>query len=272
MFQIVKSEKLADKIYLMDVKAPRVARSCQPGEFVIVKMDEKGERIPLTICDYDREAGTITIVIQTVGASTEKMVRLKAGEYFEDVVGPLGNPTDLEEYENVVLVGGGIGCAVIYPQAKKRMQEGKPCDIIIGAKTSQLLFAKEDFKKFAKKLYITTDDGSEGLKGFVTTQLELLIQSGEKIDCVFVVGPMIMMKNVCDVTAKYNIPTVVSMNSLMLDGTGMCGCCRITVGGETKYACVDGPEFDGHKVDFKEAMQRVDFYKKRGNDCRMMRY
>ena len=272
MNKVLSIVETAPRVVRLEVEAPDVAKHCLPGQFIILRADAEGERVPFTICDYDREKGTITLLVQVVGDTTAEIAALKAGEYIHDLVGPLGNPTELDEYENVVLVGGGIGCAVIYPQAKKRMSEGKPCDIIIGAKTSQLLFAKEDFKKFAKNLYITTDDGSEGLKGFVTTQLELLIQSGEKIDCVFVVGPMIMMKNVCDVTAKYDIPTVVSMNSLMLDGTGMCGGCRLTVGGETKYACVDGPEFDGHKVDFKEAMQRVDFYKKRGNDCRMMRY
>ena len=272
MNKVLSIEETAPRVVKLEVDAPDVARHCQPGQFIILRVDADGERVPFTICDYDREKGTITLLVQVVGETTAKIGALKTGDYIHDLVGPLGNPTELEQYENVVLVGGGIGCAVIYPQAKKRMKEGKPCTIIIGAKTSELLFAKEDFKKFAKKLYITTDDGSEGLKGFVTTQLELLITGGEKIDCVFVVGPMIMMKNVCDVTAKYGIPTVVSMNSLMLDGTGMCGCCRITVGGETKFACVDGPDFDGHQVDFKEAMQRVDFYKKRGNDCRMMRY
>ena len=264
MFQIVKSEKLADKIYLMDVKAPRVARSCQPGEFVIVKMDEKGERIPLTICDYDREAGTITIVIQTVGASTEKMVRLKAGEYFEDVVGPLGNPSDfvredLEELKNksYLFVAGGVGTAPVYPQVKWFHEHGMKADVIVGAKTKDLVILEEEMKAVAGNLYVTTDDGSYGRKGMVTETIKDLVEKeGKHYDVCVAIGPMIMMKFVCLLTKELNIPTIVSMNPIMVDGTGMCGACRLTVGGKVKFACVDGPEFDGHQVNFDEAMKR----------------
>ena len=269
MFQIVKSEKLADKIYLMDVKAPRVARSCQPGEFVIVKMDEKGERIPLTICDYDREAGTITIVIQTVGASTEKMVRLKAGEYFEDVVGPLGNPSDfvredLEELKNksYLFVAGGVGTAPVYPQVKWFHEHGMKADVIVGAKTKDLVILEEEMKAVAGNLYVTTDDGSYGRKGMVTETIKDLVEKeGKHYDVCLAIGPMIMMKFVCLLTKELNIPTIVSMNPIMVDGTGMCGACRLTVGGKVKFACVDGPEFDGHQVNFDEAMKRQQMYK-----------
>ena len=269
MFQIVKSEKLADKIYLMDVKAPRVARSCQPGEFVIVKMDEKGERIPLTICDYDREAGTITIVIQTVGASTEKMVRLKAGEYFEDVVGPLGNPSDfvredLEELKNksYLFVAGGVGTAPVYPQVKWFHEHGMKADVIVGAKTKDLVILEEEMKAVADNLYVTTDDGSYGRKGMVTETIKDLVEKeGKHYDVCVAIGPMIMMKFVCLLTKELNIPTIVSMNPIMVDGTGMCGACRLTVGGKVKFACVDGPEFDGHQVNFDEAMKRQQMYK-----------
>ena len=269
MFQIVKSEKLADKIYLMDVKAPRVARSCQPGEFVIVKMNEKGERIPLTICDYDREAGTITIVIQTVGASTEKMVRLKAGEYFEDVVGPLGNPSDfvredLEELKNksYLFVAGGVGTAPVYPQVKWFHEHGMKADVIVGAKTKDLVILEEEMKAVAGNLYVTTDDGSYGRKGMVTETIKDLVEKeGKHYDVCVAIGPMIMMKFVCLLTKELNIPTIVSMNPIMVDGTGMCGACRLTVGGEVKFACVDGPEFDGHQVNFDEAMKRQQMYK-----------
>ena len=269
MFQIVKSEKLADKIYLMDVKAPRVARSCQPGEFVIVKMDEKGERIPLTICDYDREAGTITIVIQTVGASTEKMVRLKAGEYFEDVVGPLGNPSDFvredrEELKNksYLFVAGGVGTAPVYPQVKWFHEHGMKADVIVGAKTKDLVILEEEMKAVAGNLYVTTDDGSYGRKGMVTETIKDLVEKeGKRYDVCVAIGPMIMMKFVCLLTKELNIPTIVSMNPIMVDGTGMCGACRLTVGGKVKFACVDGPEFDGHQVNFDEAMKRQQMYK-----------
>ena len=269
MFQIVKSEKLADKIYLMDVKAPRVAHSCQPGEFVIVKMDEKGERIPLTNSDYDREAGTITIVIQTVGASTEKMVRLKAGEYFEDVVGPLGNPSefvheDVEELKKkkYLFVAGGVGTAPVYPQVKWFHEHGLEADVIVGAKTKDLVILEKEMEAVAGNLYVTTDDGSYGRKGMVTEVIKDLVENqGKHYDVCVAIGPMIMMKFVCLLTKDLNIPTIVSMNPIMVDGTGMCGACRLTVGGKVKFACVDGPEFDGHEVNFDEAMKRQQMYK-----------
>ena len=269
MYKIVKAECLADKIYLMDVEAPRVAKACQPGEFVIVKMDEAGERIPLTICDYDREAGTITIVIQTVGASTEKMVRLKAGEYFEDVVGPLGNPSDfvredLEELKNksYLFVAGGVGTAPVYPQVKWFHEHGMKADVIVGAKTKDLVILQEEMKAVAGNLYVTTDDGSYGRKGMVTETIKDLVEKeGKRYDVCVAIGPMIMMKFVCLLTKELNIPTIVSMNPIMVDGTGMCGACRLTVGGKVKFACVDGPEFDGHLVDFDQAMKRSQMYK-----------
>ncbi len=269
MFQITRSEKLADKIYLMDVKAPRVARSCEPGEFVIVKMDEKGERIPLTICDFDREAGTVTIVVQTVGASTEKMVQLKAGEYFQDFVGPLGNPSDFIK-ENVeelkgkryLFVAGGVGAAPVYPQVKWFHEHGIDVDVIVGAKTKDLVILEKEMEAAAGNLYVTTDDGSYGRKGMVTEVIKSLVQDeGKQYDVCVAIGPMIMMKFVCLLTKELEIPTIVSMNPIMVDGTGMCGACRLTVGGKVKFACVDGPEFDGHLVDFDEAMKRQQMYK-----------
>lgn len=269
MFQITRSEKLADKIYLMDVKAPRVARSCEPGEFVIVKMDEKGERIPLTICDFDREAGTVTIVVQTVGASTEKMVQLKAGEYFQDFVGPLGNPSDFikEDVEELkgkryLFVAGGVGAAPVYPQVKWFHEHGIDVDVIVGAKTKDLVILEKEMEAAAGNLYVTTDDGSYGRKGMVTEVIKSLVQDeGKQYDVCVAIGPMIMMKFVCLLTKELEIPTIVSMNPIMVDGTGMCGACRLTVGGKVKFACVDGPEFDGHLVDFDEAMKRQQMYK-----------
>lgn len=269
MFQITRSEKLADKIYLMDVKAPRVARSCEPGEFVIVKMDEKGERIPLTICDFDREAGTVTIVVQTVGASTEKMVQLKAGEYFQDFVGPLGNPSDFikEDVEELkgkryLFVAGGVGAAPVYPQVKWFHEHGIDVDVIVGAKTKDLVILEKEMEAAAGNLYITTDDGSYGRKGMVTEVIKSLVQDeGKQYDVCVAIGPMIMMKFVCLLTKELEIPTIVSMNPIMVDGTGMCGACRLTVGGKVKFACVDGPEFDGHLVDFDEAMHRGSMYR-----------
>lgn len=255
------------KQYLIDAKD--VAKHCLPGQFVILRVDEEGERVPFTICDYDREAGTITLLIQAVGYSTMQLAKLKPGDSIHDLVGPLGNATELDEFENVVLVGGGIGCAVIYPQAKLRNKQNKPCTSIIGARTKDLLFNIKEFEQESKELLIATDDGSLGTKGFVTNVLQDLIDRGQKIDCVFVVGPMIMMRNVCELTRKYNIHTIVSMNSIMVDGTGMCGGCRVSVDGQTKYACVDGPEFDGHKIDFAEAMNRSGFYKEHEGKCKL---
>ena len=269
MYQILKAQKLAEKIYLMEVKAPRVARSCEPGEFVIVKMDETGERIPLTICDFDREAGTITIVFQIVGASTEKMSALKAGDSFRDFVGPLGNPSDFvkEDIEEVkkkkiLFVAGGVGTAPVYPQVKWMKEHGIDVDVIMGSKTKDLLILAEEMEKQAGHLYIATDDGSFGHKGMVTEVITDLVENqGKKYDVCVSIGPMIMMKFVCLLTKKLEIPTVVSLNPIMVDGTGMCGACRVTVGGKVKFACVDGPEFDGHQVNFEEAMKRQQMYR-----------
>ncbi|MEF9939991.1 MAG: sulfide/dihydroorotate dehydrogenase-like FAD/NAD-binding protein [Clostridium sp.] len=269
MYQILKAEKLADKIYLMEVKAPRVARSCEPGEFVIVKIDEAGERIPLTICDFDREAGTITIVFQTVGASTEKMSELKAGDSFRDFVGPLGNPSDFtkEDVEELkkkryLFVAGGVGTAPVYPQVKWLKAHGVDVDVIVGSKTKDLLILTEEMEKVAGNLYITTDDGTFGRKGMVTEVITDLVKNHDnKYDVCVAIGPMIMMKFVCLLTKELEIPTVISMNPVMVDGTGMCGACRLTVGGKVKFACVDGPEFDGHQINFDEAMKRQQMYR-----------
>lgn len=269
MNKILRIVDIAPRVKEYLIEAKEIATHCKPGQFIILRVDEDGERVPFTICDYDAKAGTITLLVQDVGYSTHKMGQLSEGDFIHDMVGPLGNATDLSEYENVVLVGGGIGCAVIYPQAKLRMAQGKPCTTIIGARTKELLFSIDEFRENSKELLIATDDGSLGTKGFVTTVLQELIDRGEKIDCVFVVGPMIMMRNVSELTRKYDIHTIVSMNSIMVDGTGMCGGCRLTVDGKTKYACVDGPEFDGHKVDFAEAMNRSGFYREHEGKCKL---
>ena len=269
MYKILKAENLAEKIFLMYVEAPRVARSCQPGEFVIVKMDEKGERIPLTICDFDREKGTVTIVFQIVGASTLKMSELKAGDAFQDFVGPLGQPSefvkeDLEEVKKrkYLFVAGGVGTAPVYPQVKWMKQHGIDVDVIVGAKNKDLLILEDMMKEQAGNLYITTDDGSYVRKGMVTEVIKDLVENqGKQYDVCVAIGPMIMMKFVCKLTKELNIPTIVSMNPIMVDGTGMCGACRLTVGDEVKFACVDGPEFDGHLVNFDEAMKRQQMYK-----------
>lgn len=269
MYKIVKAECLADKIYLMDVEAPRVARACQPGEFVIVKMDEAGERIPLTICDFDREKGLVTIVFQTVGASTERMAGLKAGDFFQDFVGPLGQASefvheDLEEVKKrkYLFVAGGVGSAPVYPQVKWMKEHGIDVDVIEGSKTKDLLILEKELKEVAGNLYVTTDDGSYERKGMVTEVIkDLVVNEGKKYDVCVAIGPMIMMKFVCKLTKELGIPTIVSLNPIMVDGTGMCGACRVTVGGEVKFACVDGPEFDGHLVDFDQAMKRQQMYK-----------
>ena len=269
MYKILKAEELADKIFLMDVEAPRVARHCEPGQFVIVKMDEKGERIPLTICDYDREKGTITIVFQIVGASTLKMAELKAGDSFRDFTGPLGCPSefvneDLEALKNkkMLFVAGGVGAAPVYPQVKWLHERGIDADVIVGSKTKNMLILEEEMKAVAGNLYVCTDDGSYGHAGMVTSMVEKLVkEEGKKYDVCVAIGPMIMVKFTCLMTKDLGIPTIVSMNPIMVDGTGMCGACRLHVGDEVKFACVDGPEFDGHLVDFDEAMKRQLMYK-----------
>ncbi len=269
MYKILKAEKLAEKIFLMEVEAARVAKSCNPGQFVIVKMDEKGERIPLTICDYNREKGTVTIVFQIVGASTEKMATLKAGDSFRDFTGPLGCASefvtdDFEEVKNrkILFVAGGVGTAPVYPQVKWLHEKGIDCDVIIGSKSKDFLILEDEMRAVAGNLYVTTDDGSYGNKGLVTDVIKDLVQNkGNKYDVVVAIGPMIMMKFVCMLTKELGLKTIVSLNPIMVDGTGMCGACRVTVGSEVKFACVDGPEFDGHLVDFDEAMKRQQMYK-----------
>lgn len=269
MYKILKAEMLADKIFLMDVEAPRVAKACQPGEFVIVKIDERGERIPLTICDFDREKGTVTIVFQIVGASTKRMSELTAGDEFQDFVGPLGQPSefvkeDLEEIKKrkYLFVAGGVGTAPVYPQVKWMKEHGIDADVIVGAKNKDLLILEDRMKEAAGNLYITTDDGSYVRKGMVTDVIKDLVENqGRHYDVCVAIGPMIMMKFVCKLTKELGLHTIVSMNPIMVDGTGMCGACRLTVGDEVKFACVDGPEFDGHLVDFDEAMKRQQMYK-----------
>ena len=268
MYKIVKAEKLAANIFLMEVEAPRVAKHCLPGQFVIVKMDEEGERIPLTICDYSREKGTITFVFQPIGESTMRMAELKEGDAFMDFVGPLGQPSefckeDPEELKKkkIVFVAGGVGTAPVYPQAKWLHEHGIEADVIIGARNKDLIILEEEFKKVCN-LYITTDDGSYVRKGMGTDVLRDLVQNqGKQYDVCVAIGPMIMMKFVCLLTKELGIHTIVSMNPIMVDGTGMCGACRVTVGGEVKFACVDGPEFDGHLINFDEAMKRQQMYK-----------
>lgn len=268
MYKILKAEKLAANIYLMDVEAPRVAKHCEPGQFVIVKMDEKGERIPLTICDYDREAGIVTIVFQPVGASTTKMTNLKAGDVFRDFTGPLGRPSefveeDVEELKKkkFLFVAGGVGAAPVYPQVKWLKEHGIDVDVIVGSKTKDLLILEKEMEAVSGNYYPCTDDGTYGHAGMVTTMVDELVEKGNKYDVCVAIGPMIMMKFTCLTTKKHEIPTIVSMNPIMVDGTGMCGACRVIVGGEVKFACVDGPEFDGHLVDFDNAMKRQQMYK-----------
>ena len=268
MYKIIKVEKLNEIVYLMVVEAPMVAKHCQPGQFIIVKEDDAGERIPLTICDYDREAGTVTIVFQPIGASTEKFAKLQAGDSFEDFVGPLGCPSefvneDPEELkkEKILFVAGGVGTAPVYPQVKWLHEHGIDADVIVGAKTKDLIILEKEMEAVAGNLYITTDDGSYGRSGMVTKVIDDLIAEGKTYTKCVAIGPMIMMKFCCLTTQKYNIPTIVSMNPIMVDGTGMCGACRVIVGDEVKFACVDGPEFDGHLVDWNLAMQRQQMYK-----------
>ena len=268
MYQILEAKELTTNIYLMVVEAPRVARNCQPGQFVIVRMDKDGERIPLTICDYDRQKGTITIVFQTVGAETTRISSLKAGDAFHDFVGPLGCPSELVSEEidalikkNILFVAGGVGTAPVYPQVKWLHENGVAADVIVGAKNHDLLILEDEMKAVAGNLYVTTDDGSYGRKGMVTQTIQDLVAEGKKYDVCIAIGPMIMMKFVCKLTKELNIPTIVSLNPIMVDGTGMCGACRVTVGDKVKFACVDGPEFDGHLVNFEEAMERQQIYK-----------
>ena len=245
----------------MDIEAPLVAKAAQPGQFIILRVDSDGERIPLTIADYDREKGSVTIIFQIVGATTEKLNHKNAGEFIEDFAGPLGKPTETEGLKKVAVVGGGVGCAIAYPVAKKLFEMGCEVHSIVGFRNKDLVILEDEFKSHSSKFVLMSDDGSCGEKGLVTDALRKLIESGEKYDRVITIGPLIMMKFVCKLTKEFDIPTVASMNPIMIDGTGMCGGCRLTVGGKTKFACVDGPEFDGHEIDFDEAMARSAMYK-----------
>ena len=268
MYKILETKELAANIFYMVVEAKRVAKSCKPGQFVIVRTDEQAERIPLTICDYDREKGTVTIVFQIVGAATQMMSALKAEDTFHDFVGPLGCASefvneDLEtlKQKKMLFVAGGVGTAPVYPQVKWLHERGIEADVIVGAKTKELLILEEEMKAVAGNLYVTTDDGSYGRSGMVTQTITDLVNEGKHYDVCVAIGPMIMMKFVCKLTKELGIPTIVSLNPIMVDGTGMCGACRVTVGRKVKFACVDGPEFDGHQVNFDEAMQRQQIYK-----------
>ncbi len=258
---IRKKRALNPTVTLMEIDAPLIAKKAQPGQFIILRVDEEGERIPLTIADFDREQGTVTIIFQIVGATTEKLNHKQEGDYLQDFVGPLGQPTHTEGLKKVAVVGGGVGCAIAYPVAKKLHEQGCEVHSIVGFRNEDLIILKEEFQSVSEKYVLMTDDGSAGEKGLVTDALRQFIDSGEQYDKVIAVGPLIMMKFVAALTKEFGIPTVVSMNPIMIDGTGMCGGCRLTVGGQTKFACVDGPDFDGHQVDFDEAMARAAMYK-----------
>ncbi len=268
MFKILRKEHLAENIILMDVEAKRVAKSCQPGQFIIVRVDEKGERVPLTITDYDREKGTVSIVFQPMGASTHQLANLEVGDSLQDFVGPLGQPSDLitgdleeTKKKKILFVAGGVGTAPVYPQVKWLHEHGIAADVIIGSKTKNLVIMEEMMKEVAGNVYVTTDDGSYGRSGMVTKAIEDLVAEGNEYDHCVAIGPMIMMKFCCLTTKKLGIHTIVSMNPIMVDGTGMCGACRLSVGDEVKFACVDGPEFDGHLINFDEAMKRQAMYR-----------
>ncbi|ADQ14822.1 sulfide/dihydroorotate dehydrogenase-like FAD/NAD-binding protein [Halanaerobium hydrogeniformans] len=260
MYEVLAKEKLAPTIKKLTVKAPLIAEKTQPGNFIILRVDEKGERIPLTVADYDREKGSITIIFQEVGYSTKLLGKMEKGDQIRDIVGPLGHHIDMEGYDKVVLLGGGTGTALLYPKVKGFYEMGAEVISITGARTKKLIILEDDLRKFSDKLYIATDDGSYGHHGFVTEILKDVLEEEEDIDLVVAIGPVPMMKAVADMTKEYGIETIVSLNAIMVDGTGMCGACRITVGGETKFTCVDGPAFDAHKVDFAELMNRLNFY------------
>lgn len=261
MYKIIRKEVLNPAVTLMVVDAPLIAKKAEPGQFIMLRVDEDGERIPLTIADYDREKGTITIIFQVVGATTENLNHLNEGEFIQDFVGPLGKKTEIEGLKKVAVVGGGVGCAIAYPVAKKLHDSGVEVHSIVGFRSKDIIILEDEFDKVSDKLIVMTDDGSNGNKGMVTDALEKLLKDGEDYDEVITIGPLIMMKFVSLLTKKYNVKTRASMNPVMVDGTGMCGGCRVSVGGETKFACVDGPEFDAHEIDFDEAIARSQMYK-----------
>lgn len=261
MFEIIRKKVLNPTVTLLEISAPMVAKKAEPGQFIILRVDEDGERIPLTIADFNREKGTVTIIFQIVGATTEKLNHKEEGDSLHDFVGPLGCATHVEGLKKVAVVGGGVGCAIAYPVAKKLHEVGAEVHSIVGFRNKDLVILEDEFKASSDVFKMMTDDGSYGEKGLVTDALKQLIESGEKYDEVITIGPLIMMKFVCQLTKQYGIKTVASMNPIMIDGTGMCGGCRLSVGGETKFACVDGPDFDGHLIDFDEAMARSSMYK-----------
>ena len=268
MFKIVKKKVLNPTVSQIVVEAPYIAKKAEPGQFIILRIDEQGERIPFTIADFDREAGTVTVIFQIVGMTTERLNELNEGDYLLDFVGPLGVASHFDGVKSAAVIGGGLGTAIAYPQAKKLNAMGVRVDMINGFRKSDLVIIEDECKAACTNLYTMTDDGSNGNKGFVTAKLEELIKNGEKYDVVIAIGPLVMMRAVCELTKKYGIKTIVSMNPVMIDGTGMCGGCRITVGGETKFACVDGPDFDGHLVDFDQAIRRSKMFAKSERESR----
>ena len=275
MYLITEKEILNPTVIRMKIKAPAVAKKAEAGQFIILRVDEDGERIPLTVADYDRENGTVTIIFQKVGATTDKLAEKNEGEFISDFVGPLGRATETEGLGKVAVIGGGVGCAIAYPVAKKLSENGCQVHSVVGFRNRDLVILEDEFRKVSEKYVLMSDDGSCGERGLVTDALRKLIESGEKYDEVIAIGPLVMMKFVAALTKEYGIKTVVSMNPIMVDGTGMCGGCRLTVGGKTKFACVDGPEFNGHEVDFDEAMKRGAMYKEferhaREKNCRLL--
>lgn len=270
MFPITEKTVLNQDVVKIKVSAPLIAKKALPGQFIIFRVDEYGERVPLTIADYDREEGTITLIFQLVGNSTRRLAELNVGDAILDLVGPLGVATEVpEDVKSVCVIGGGVGCAIAYPQAKHLFNKGVEVDVIAGFRNKDIVILEDEFKAASTNLYICTDDGSYGIKGLVTAVLQERIDSGRKYDMVIAIGPIPMMKFVCKTTEPYELKTIVSLNPIMIDGTGMCGGCRVTVGGEIKYACVDGPDFDGHKVDFDELMRRNGTYREQEHECRM---
>ncbi|NLM74041.1 MAG: sulfide/dihydroorotate dehydrogenase-like FAD/NAD-binding protein [Clostridiaceae bacterium] len=271
MYRIIRKEVLNPNVKLLEIEAPYVARKAEPGQFIILRVNEDGERVPLTIADFDREKGTVTIIFQEVGATTKMLGSLNAGDSIADFAGPLGNASHFEGVKKAAVIGGGLGTAIAYPQAKKLHSMGVEVHVIAGFRNKDLIILEKEMAQVSDKLIVTTDDGSNGTKGFVSDILKKLIEEGNTYDVVIAIGPPIMMKVVCDVTRAYNMKTIVSLNPIMIDGTGMCGGCRVTVGGQTKFACVDGPDFDGHEVDFNELMRRLSMYKDHEKDhiCRL---
>ena len=276
MFKIVTKRQLNEAVTLMEVEAPYIAAKAKAGQFIIFRIDQFGERVPLTIADHDADKGTVTIIFQAVGSSTKALAQLNEGDYILDFVGPLGNATEIEGYKNVCVVGGGVGCAIAYPSAKALHEAGAHVDMIAGFRNKDIVILEDEMRAVSDNLYVTTDDGSYGEKGFVTNKLQSLIDAGNNYDLVIAIGPIPMMKFLSEVTRPYGIKTLVSLNPIMIDGTGMCGGCRVTVGGKIRFACVDGPDFDGHEVDFDELMRRNTYYKtqereRADHECRILK-